>query len=462
VRYEGPGIGKQLIPNSSLFRVNSGSVPPAPSGLAATAPSGSQINLSWTDNANNEDDVRIERKTGSGGTWAEIATVGANVTTWSNTGLTASTQYFYRLRAYNTTGYSAYSNEASATTPGSSQGAWGGTARAIPGTIEAEDFDTGGQGVAYQDADSSNNGGQFRTGEGVDIETTSDSGNGYNVGWTDSGEWLEYTVNVTGGTYNLKFRVASATNGGQIKALLDGTDLGTVSVPNTGAWQAWTNVELTGKTLAGGTGRILRLEFPNGSLNLNKTVVETAGLPSPWVTSDIGMVGVAGDTAYDSGTGTFTVKASGVDIWNSEDEFRYVYLSATGDCDIKCRVTAVQNTDPWAKAGVMIRETLAANSKNVAMFMTPGNGASFQYRNNTGGSSGYTASSGKTVPYWVRVNRTGNVFKGFISTDGTTWTQVGGNQTITMSAGLYIGIAATSHNDAVLGTSTATNVTAAP
>ncbi len=90
--------------------------PTAPTGLSAASISPSQINLAWTDNSSNETGFKIERKTGAGGTYAEIATVGASVTTYSNTGLTVGTNYFYRVRATNTSGDSAYSNEASATT----------------------------------------------------------------------------------------------------------------------------------------------------------------------------------------------------------------------------------------------------------------------------------------------------------------------------------------------------------
>lgn len=93
-------------------------VPAAPSNLSASAASSSQINLSWTDNAANETGFKIERKTGAGGTYAQIAAVGANVTAYSNTGLTASTQYYYRVCANNSTGNSGYSNEANATTSG--------------------------------------------------------------------------------------------------------------------------------------------------------------------------------------------------------------------------------------------------------------------------------------------------------------------------------------------------------
>ena len=94
-------------------------VPAAPSNLNGTVISTSQINLSWTDNSGNETGFRIERKTGAAGTWAEIATVGANVTSYSSTGLMANTTYYYRVRAYNGTGNSAYSSEINRTTSAS-------------------------------------------------------------------------------------------------------------------------------------------------------------------------------------------------------------------------------------------------------------------------------------------------------------------------------------------------------
>ena len=91
-------------------------LPAAPTGLTVSTPSTTQINLLWTDNSSNETGFKIERKTGAGGTYAQIATVGASVTSYSNTGLTPGTTYFYRVRATNASGDSAYSNEASTTT----------------------------------------------------------------------------------------------------------------------------------------------------------------------------------------------------------------------------------------------------------------------------------------------------------------------------------------------------------
>ncbi|MBP7866306.1 MAG: fibronectin type III domain-containing protein [Acidobacteria bacterium] len=98
------------------FSITGATVPAAPSGLSASAASTSQINLTWSDNSTNETGFKLERKTGSGGAWSQVATPGAGVTSYANTGLAASTTYYYRIRATNASGDSAYSNEANATT----------------------------------------------------------------------------------------------------------------------------------------------------------------------------------------------------------------------------------------------------------------------------------------------------------------------------------------------------------
>lgn len=122
------------------------SPPTAPSGLAASAVSSSQINLSWTDNSSNEDGFRIERATG-GGAFSEIATVGAGVTSYANTGLAASTAYSYRVRAYNAGGNSAYSNTASATT----QSGGGGSPPAAPSGLSATAVSSNQVNLAWTD-----------------------------------------------------------------------------------------------------------------------------------------------------------------------------------------------------------------------------------------------------------------------------------------------------------------------
>lgn len=160
-------------------------------------------------------------------------------------------------------------------TPAPGQTPYGGTARAIPGTIQAEDFDNGGEGVAYHDVDAGNAGNQYRATD-VDIEGTSDTGGGYNVGWLRSGEWLEYTINVqTAGNYTLTARVASGTTSGSFRVEANGVDkTGSIAVPNTGGWQSWSDVTRT-VNLSAGT-QVLRVYISGNDFNLNWLRLSTA------------------------------------------------------------------------------------------------------------------------------------------------------------------------------------------
>ena len=141
--------------------------------------------------------------------------------------------------------------------------------------IEAENYNQGGEGTGYHDSGSNNSGGQYRSSEGVDIQTTSDAGGGYNVGWISAGEWLEYTIDVTEtGTYNINMRVARDPSGSSSVRGLFGPDsenlsdkTGTMDVPSTGAWQNWNTITAT-VSLNAGT-QIMRVYMEGGSFNLN-------------------------------------------------------------------------------------------------------------------------------------------------------------------------------------------------
>ena len=174
-------------------------------------------------------------------------------------------------------------------------------------------------------------------------------------------------------------------------------------------------------------------------------------LPTPWVTSDIGTVGLSGSASYQNGT--YSLSGSGADIWGTADGFRYVYQTLTGDGQIIARVASLQCANSWAKAGVMIRENLTANSSHAFMALTPGYGANFQRRITSGGSSANTAGPRVTAPYWVRLVRSGNTFSGYVSSNGVSWTLVG-SDTIAMGDAVYVGLAVTNHGNTALCTAT--------
>src|SRR5438874_11649568 len=110
-----------------------------------------------------------------------------------------------------------------------------------------------------------------------------------------------------------------------------------------------------------------------------------AAVPAPWLAQDVGAPSPAGSSS--SSSGTFTMTASGADIWGTSDQFQFVYQQVTGDFSVTARVDSIANTSSWAKAGLMIRSSLAANSANVFTGVTPGTGVTFQQRTSAGSST---------------------------------------------------------------------------
>ena len=164
------------------------------------------------------------------------------------------------------------------------EGPYGGTAAAVPGTVQAENYDTGGQGVAYNVTSVNGTGNSYRS-DGVDLETTTDTGGGYDLGWTAGGQWFKYTVNVaTAGTYTVGLRLAapSAVTDALHIASASGTNLsGNVNAPATGGYQAWTTVNVS-VTLPAGT-QTLTVDQDNAGWNINYLTFATGsgGTPPP-------------------------------------------------------------------------------------------------------------------------------------------------------------------------------------
>ena len=192
------------------------------------------------------------------------------------------------------------------------------------------------------------------------------------------------------------------------------------------------------------------------------SVTSSGSLPSPWQTMDVGAVGATGSASYNSGTSTWTIAGAGADIWGTADAFRYVYQSADSNCSVVAKVLTIGNTDPWAKAGVMIRETTNTAPQSAMMCVTPSNGVAFQWRSATGGTTTITNLTGQSVPIWLRITRTVNSIAGSYSSNGTNWTQLGAAQTIVMQTNVTIGLGVTSRTNGLLNTSTMDNVTATP
>jgi hypothetical protein len=179
-------------------------------------------------------------------------------------------------------------------------------------------------------------------------------------------------------------------------------------------------------------------------------------LPAGWSTSDVG--NVAGAIGSANGVGqSFTVVGAGADIWDTADAFRYVYTPMTGDGSIVARVTDVQNVFEWTKAGVMMRESLAAGSPHAYMLVSAGKGPAFQRRINANDISVHTTAGSGYMPGYVRLARSGNTFTASYSVDGAGWWTVD-VQTIPMAPTIYVGLAVTSHTAGSLALATFENV----
>jgi FG-GAP-like repeat len=174
-----------------------------------------------------------------------------------------------------------------------------------------------------------------------------------------------------------------------------------------------------------------------------------------WTSEDIFSDGRVGSTSSDGIT--TTIEGDGADIWGTADGFRFHYTPWVGDGTITVRVRSLENTDAWAKAGVMFRESLSSNSKHVMAIVSPGKGLAMQYRSATEGESRNAGLRAGTAPEWLRLVRAGDVFTGYASQDGITWVTLG-TVTILMDRAVLVGLPVTSHKLFTLSTAIFDNV----
>ena len=177
----------------------------------------------------------------------------------------------------------------------------------------------------------------------------------------------------------------------------------------------------------------------------------TTTLPTPWVGGDVGAPALAGSSTYTNGV--FTVNGAGIDIWGGDDQFQFVHQTLTGDGQIIARVTTEENTDPWAKAGVMIKQSATAGSPYALLAVTPTNGVALQ----SGFDKSTQAAAIAPPNAWLKLTRTGTTITGYTSTNGLTWTTVG-STTVALGSTAEIGLFVTAHNSTQVNTSTFDNV----
>ena len=163
----------------------------------------------------------------------------------------------------------------------------------------------------------------------------------------------------------------------------------------------------------------------------------------------------------DKGDNSFTVSASGHDIWDDADDFRFIWKKLTGNGSVVVQVNSLTtNANGWSKAGVMVRDSLDAGSAMAYMIQSVSNGVSFGWRQNiAGAAASVPATAGIVAPQWVKLTRTGNAFTAQYSADGKTWTDIKdattgavASTTVAMGASVYVGLCVTSHNTAVPAT----------
>ena len=187
--------------------------------------------------------------------------------------------------------------------------------------------------------------------------------------------------------------------------------------------------------------------------------ITVSALPLPWLTGDVGTGILAGSVSYNAGT--FTQAGSG-SLGTTSDKLCFTYQTLTGDGEIIAKISVLQDTGTSSRVGVMIRNTLATNSKQIFMGMSGTGTYRLVRRATTGGSNSTSNSSTGIVPNtWVRLVRSGTTITAYKGTNGTTWTSVG-STTVTMATNCYIGLAVSSGSNTILNTSQFSNLSVTP
>jgi serine/threonine protein kinase len=188
-------------------------------------------------------------------------------------------------------------------------------------------------------------------------------------------------------------------------------------------------------------------------------IVAVGGRLDEWTFLDVGVPGVSGNAARASDAKAFIVKASGTDIWGSSDCFHFVEQSLAGNFEIVARVRNLQQVHEWTKAGIMIRESLLPDARNVFVGLSAKHGVTQQIRPETNTPTTSMKVEGLAAPSWVRIERKGDELTGAFSKDGVTWQKLSADTLPKLPATVHAGIAVTSHDNQSATTATIDQIT---
>lgn len=230
-----------------------------------------------------------------------------------------------------------------------------------------------------------------------------------------------------------------------------------LQTPSADPWQVH---ESRAVRLDGGVARELPAQR-GAFLGEEQMPQRAAFLRASRTSEDIGNPRGRGSSSVDPKSGTWSVGGGGADIYGTSDQFHFVSQEFATDGTIIAKVTAVQRTDGYSKAGVMFRASAKADAAFAHAYVGTGT-IGFEYRKSSGQTVVGAAYVGGFAPMWVKLERRGSSFTGSYSADGIAWSPLGEAQTIAMPAAAHAGLAVTAHNNSALNTSVFEHVSANP
>ncbi len=237
--------------------------------------------------------------------------------------------------------------------------------------------------------------------------------------WNTNNLLVSGIIYVTNIFFDLTYNAAANGNisGSATQSVIyAGSGTAVTAVPNTGyVFTNWSDgLAVNPRTDSNVTSNL--------TVTANFISLFTDALPAPWTTNAFGNFTAATSATYSNGI--FTVTGAGANISGTNDNFWFVNQPFTNDATLVARVVSQSGTNSSARAGVMMRENFGTGSRSLFVGLTPASQAQWVRRTTVGGNSSTTAVTGKPAPYWIRLSRSANIFTGFISSDGTTWSQL--------------------------------------